>query len=169
MKITFDLNAIDELAFLKKYANSIGCPDFNIFINAMIKNYSERLQKKSDPNSWESKKDSYFINDFIKEQLKFQYGISRYGDVICFQFGKEKTIKISTDVSSGIYYIYLLKKGCPNKCDMATLQNYSIRFNLEEIYEKVYGKGTFKQHAEEHVKQLVEASQIEWKNRGKRK
>lgn len=180
MKIVFDLKNMSDLSYLMEYAKNLGVTDFNIMMDAIIKKQAETFRKKSEKtenptkdminyNLWENKQDSYFINDFISDKLKFKYGISRYGDVLCFQFGKEKPMKYSIDNSSGNIYVYLLKKGCPNKADIATLQNYSLRINLEEIFDKIYGKDSFKKHAEKHVMGIIEKSQQDWKNRGKRK
>ncbi len=59
-----------------------------------------------------------------------------------------------------------LKLGCPNKCDMATLSQYSIRLTLRELYDKIYGNGTYEKYVEKNVMKKIEASQKAWKENG---
>ena len=191
MRITFEITKIDDLAFLKTYSEKLKITDFNIFMDGMIANYAKRFREKLlkesvetpkvkieiedayipnqkneemiNYNLWENKNDAYLINDFLKDSLKFKYGISRYGEVICFQYGREKKMKYSIDYSSGNIYIFLLKKGCPNKADIATLQKYSLKVSLEELFDKIYGVGSFEKHARKHIMEIIEKSQLEWK------
>ena len=48
---------------------------------------------------------------------------------------------------------------------MATLQKFSIRLNLEELYDKVYGKGTFEKYVRKNVMEKIQKSQEEWKKK----
>lgn len=74
-------------------------------------------------------------------------------------------MKYSFDTGTGDAYVYLLLQGCPNKADISTLQKFSTRINLEELYDHIYGKGTYEKYARETVMKKIQKSQEEWKKK----
>lgn len=169
MKITFELQQVDALATLKNYADSKNTTIDEIIDQALVKialNLKTNEENKcSTEDQYNAKLDHYTINEFLKAKLKFPYFIFKDGTVGCNQFGKLKEMKYSFDTGTGDVYVYLLLQGCPNKADIATLQKFSTRINVEELYDHVYGKGTFEKYARKNVMDKIQKSQEEWKKK----
>ena len=169
MKVTLELQQVDALATLKSYAEKKGYTLDQIIDQALVK-IALNLKTKEEntcsaEDQYKAKLDHYKINDYLNSKLKFQYILIKDGTVACNQFGKLKELKYSFDTGTGDAYVYLLLQGCPNKADMATLQKFSIRLNLEELYDKVYGKGTFEKYVRKNVMEKIQKSQEEWKKK----
>ena len=169
MKITLELQQVDALATLKTYAESKNSTLDHLIDQALVKialNLKTNEENKcSAEDLYRAKLDQYPINDYVKEKLKFPYFILKDGTVGCNQFGKLKKLNYSFNVESGEAYIYLLKAGCPNKCDSKTLFGFSLMISLKELYNKIYGEGTFEKYAMKNVMKKIEASQKEWKKK----
>lgn len=169
MKVTFDLQQVDALATLKTYAESKNFTLDQLIDNALVKialNLKTKEENQCSPEEiYQAKLDHYPINEYLKEKLKFSYILLKDGTVACNQFGKFKEMKYSFDTGTGDVYVYLLLQGCPNRADIATLQKNSIRINLEELYDKVYGKDTFEKYVRENVMNKIQKSQEEWKRK----
>jgi len=172
MKVTFELQQVDALATLKTYAQNKNLTIDQIVDLALAKMAlnlkAKEEQKCSAEDQYNMKADRHPINDYVKSKLKFPYIILKDGSIICNQFGKQKDLNYSFDTGTGDAYVYLLLQGCPNRADIATLQKYSIKINVEELYDQIYGKGTFEKYARKNVMNKIEASQKAWKekNRG---
>lgn len=169
MKIIFELQQVDALATLKNYAESKNLTLDKIIDQALVK-IALNLKTKEEnictaEDQYNAKLDHYTINEFLKERLKFPYFIFKDGTIGCNQFGKLKEMKYSFDTGNGDAYVYLLLQGCPNKADIVTLQKNSTRINVEELYDHVYGKGTFEKYARKTVMEKIQKSQEEWKKK----
>ena len=171
MKITLELQQVDALATLKTYAESKNSTLDHLIDQALVKIALNLKTKEEEENTcssedfYRAKLDQYPINDYVKEKLKFKYLLQKDGTVKCLQFNKVKELNYSFDVESGEAYIYLLKAGCPNKCDSKTLFGFSLMISLKELYNKIYGEGTFEKYAMKNVMKKIEASQKEWKKK----
>ncbi len=167
MELKINLENEANVTYLVNYANEKNV-SLDYLFERLIGRAVEKIQEMKLEKQEKKKVDAVFINDYLKTKLKFKYGISRLGDVICFQQGKEKKINICTD-SENNYFIYLLKQGCPSRCDAKTLSAYSVKINLEELYDHIWGEGTFNKNASQNVANKVIISQNNWKKRSKKK
>lgn len=164
MKITLELQNVNELSKLKNYAEKKGYT-IDQLIDGIIKKASLKINEGNSEDQYSTKLDHYPINDFLTEKLKFKYLLLKDGVVACNQFGKLKEMKYSFDTGSGDVYVYLLLQGCPNKADIATLQKFSKRINLEDLYNQIYGKNTFEKYVRENVMKKIYKSQEAWKKK----
>ena len=77
MKVTFELQQVDALAALKKYAESKNTTIDKIIDQALVKialNLKANEENKcSVEEIYCAKLDHYPINDYVKEKLKFKY------------------------------------------------------------------------------------------------
>lgn len=168
MKVIFNLEQVEALAVLKEYANKKGTEVDKIIDQAITKialnvKTLEEKNECSEEEIYRARLDQYTINDFVKEKLKFKYFLLKDGTVACAQYNKLKKLNYSYDSGSAEAYVYLLLNGCPNKADIPTLQRFSLRLSMKEIYEKIYGKNTYEKYVEKNIMKKIEASQAAWK------
>lgn len=168
MKVIFNLEQVEALAVLKAYANKKGTEVDKIIDQAITKialnvKTLEEKTEYSKEEIYRARLDQYAINDFLPEKLKFKYLIQKDGTVKCIQFNKVKELNYSFDSGTGEAYIYLLKAGCPNKCDAKTLFGYSLMLSMREIYEKIYGPDTYDKYVDKIIQKKIQESQMRWK------
>ena len=180
MVITLNLEHLEELAKLKAYAERKNITIDEIIDKAVIKLASklndpqkEVKEVKEDHKvfmqegilTFDQKKPSYILNEYIKDKLKFKYVITKEGKIFCQQYTKLKELNICIDHETEDFYVYLFKAGAPATFD----PKYSLKINLEEYYNYIYGEHTFEKYALRNVMKKVEESQKNWKKLNKKK